>query len=123
MASKKDYKEIKDEGQRSVEQLEQDLQVLSDTVEKFLKSGAEDSKEQLDELREEAGSRLAAVKERLSSYSDEVKHRLKAGQESLQEHGKDALDCADTYVHENPWKGIGIAAAAGLFVGLLIGRR
>ena len=30
---------------------------------------------------------------------------------------------ADDYVHDNPWRSIGIAAGFGLVVGLLIGRR
>jgi ElaB/YqjD/DUF883 family membrane-anchored ribosome-binding protein len=29
----------------------------------------------------------------------------------------------DVYVHENPWKAIGIAAGIGVLVGLLAGRR
>jgi ElaB/YqjD/DUF883 family membrane-anchored ribosome-binding protein len=29
----------------------------------------------------------------------------------------------DDYVHEHPWKSIGVAAGVGLLVGLLIGRR
>ncbi|RYF36345.1 MAG: DUF883 family protein, partial [Comamonadaceae bacterium] len=30
---------------------------------------------------------------------------------------------ADVYVHENPWRAIGLAAGAGLVIGLLISRR
>jgi ElaB/YqjD/DUF883 family membrane-anchored ribosome-binding protein len=29
----------------------------------------------------------------------------------------------DGYVHENPWKAIGVAAGLGVLVGLLAGRR
>ncbi|MCZ7654646.1 MAG: hypothetical protein M5R42_10755 [Rhodocyclaceae bacterium] len=29
----------------------------------------------------------------------------------------------DDYVHDNPWRSIGIAAGIGLVIGLLIGRR
>ncbi len=34
-----------------------------------------------------------------------------------------ARDVTDQYVHTNPWKAIGIAAAAGMLLGLLLGRR
>lgn len=34
-----------------------------------------------------------------------------------------AMDVTDQYVHTNPWKAIGIAAAAGMLLGLMLGRR
>ncbi|WP_043448680.1 DUF883 family protein [Halotalea alkalilenta] len=120
MAGKKD---IKIDADRTREQLEQDLRDLSDTVEKFLKSSAEDTSEHMTQLRAEAGSTLEEIKQRLASYGEDFKHRLQAGGDELRERSRDAIDCADTYVHENPWRGIGIAAAAGVFVGLLLGRR
>jgi ElaB/YqjD/DUF883 family membrane-anchored ribosome-binding protein len=30
---------------------------------------------------------------------------------------------ADDYVHDNPWRSVGVAAGFGFIVGLLIGRR
>jgi ElaB/YqjD/DUF883 family membrane-anchored ribosome-binding protein len=33
-----------------------------------------------------------------------------------------AADVTDQYVQENPWRAVGIAAAAGLLIGLLIRR-
>jgi ElaB/YqjD/DUF883 family membrane-anchored ribosome-binding protein len=36
---------------------------------------------------------------------------------------KAAAEATDTYVHENPWQAVGIAAGVGLVIGLLIGRR
>ena len=36
---------------------------------------------------------------------------------------KAAARATDEYVHESPWTAIGIAAGAGLLIGLLIGRR
>jgi len=120
MASKK---EIKDQSARSIEQLEDDIRTLSDTLEQFISSSADDSAEQLDQLRNEAGSRLAEVKERFQQHGNNIRDRLKSGQETLQEHGRDAFQCADSYVQDNPWRGIGIAAAAGLAIGILIGRR
>jgi ElaB/YqjD/DUF883 family membrane-anchored ribosome-binding protein len=37
--------------------------------------------------------------------------------------GKAAAKVTDVYVHDNPWRSIGVAAAVGLVVGLLAGRR
>jgi ElaB/YqjD/DUF883 family membrane-anchored ribosome-binding protein len=36
---------------------------------------------------------------------------------------KAAGHAADDYVHENPWRAIGVAAGIGVIIGLLIGRR
>jgi ElaB/YqjD/DUF883 family membrane-anchored ribosome-binding protein len=48
---------------------------------------------------------------------------LADAQENLVEKGKVAAKATDEYVHENPWRSIGISAAVGLVIGLLIGRR
>ena len=37
--------------------------------------------------------------------------------------GKLAARATDEYVHENPWRAVGIGAGVGLIIGLLIGRR
>lgn len=39
------------------------------------------------------------------------------------EKGKAAAQSTDEFVHEHPWKSIGIAAGVGLVVGMLIARR
>jgi ElaB/YqjD/DUF883 family membrane-anchored ribosome-binding protein len=44
-------------------------------------------------------------------------------QEALMEKTKAAAETTDQYVHENPWKAIGVAASLGLIVGLLLRRR
>jgi ElaB/YqjD/DUF883 family membrane-anchored ribosome-binding protein len=36
---------------------------------------------------------------------------------------KDAARATDEYVHEHPWGAVGIAALAGLAIGVLIARR
>jgi ElaB/YqjD/DUF883 family membrane-anchored ribosome-binding protein len=36
---------------------------------------------------------------------------------------KQYADVTDEYVHANPWKALGIAAAAGVLVGILMSRR
>ncbi len=39
------------------------------------------------------------------------------------EKGKRIAQDADSYVHEHPWQAIGVAAATGALIGMLIGRR
>ncbi len=52
-----------------------------------------------------------------------AKDKLADLQEDLLEKGKAATKAADEYVHENPWKSVGIAAGVGLIIGLLMSRR
>jgi ElaB/YqjD/DUF883 family membrane-anchored ribosome-binding protein len=59
------------------------------------------------------------LQERLATAKDGL---LKL-QESATEKAKAAGRAADDYVHDHPWKSVGIAAGIGLVVGLLIGRR
>ncbi|HET7776216.1 MAG TPA: hypothetical protein VFK74_07610 [Azospira sp.] len=36
---------------------------------------------------------------------------------------KAAARATDDFVHDNPWKAVGIAAGVGLLLGVIIGRR
>ena len=44
-------------------------------------------------------------------------------QQAALEKGKKIAHDTDTYVHEHPWRAIGISAAVGVLVGMLIARR
>jgi ElaB/YqjD/DUF883 family membrane-anchored ribosome-binding protein len=39
------------------------------------------------------------------------------------DRAKAAARVTDDYVHDNPWRAIGAAAAAGFLIGLLVNRR
>jgi ElaB/YqjD/DUF883 family membrane-anchored ribosome-binding protein len=52
-----------------------------------------------------------------------AKTTLTRGSDIVRRSAKDAMSAGDTYVHEQPWQAIGVAAAAGLVVGYLIARR
>lgn len=96
----------------SKEQLYDDLRQLSSTVEELMQATADDSRENVSRVREQAELRLAAVKGRLSEKGEQVR-----------EQALEKFDCADNYVHENPWASVGLAAGAGVVLGLLLGRR
>ncbi|MFE8898786.1 MULTISPECIES: DUF883 family protein [Cobetia] len=96
----------------NTEQLKEDLRHLSQTVEELLHASAEDSRESMKEARARAQSRLEATRARLSAQGD----RLAAS-------ARESADCADRYVHDNPWTSVGIGAAAGVVIGMLLGRR
>ncbi|WP_111412454.1 DUF883 family protein [Billgrantia lactosivorans] len=97
-------------------QLKEDLHQLSHTIEELVSATADDSRSNIKELRERAEKRLK-----------ETRARLEARGERLYGEARDTLhhqaDACDRYVHDNPWTSIGIGAAVGVVIGMLIGRR
>ncbi|GAA3901298.1 YqjD family protein [Halomonas cibimaris] len=98
------------------EQLQQDLRHLSDTVEELVNATAQDASSEMKDLRQRAEQRLKDTRARVEARGE----RLYAGtRDSLSQQA----DCCDRYVRDNPWTSLGIGAAAGVVVGLLLGRR
>lgn len=89
-----------------------DLRVVIADAEELLRLGAEQTGAAATEWRSKVEARLADAKASLLDMQDKAIERAKA-----------AGRAADDYVHENPWRSIGVAAGVGLVVGLLIGRR
>ena len=52
-----------------------------------------------------------------------AKERLGDMQEKAVERTRAAAKATDHYVHEHPWQAIGVAAAIGVVIGLLLNRR
>jgi|SRR5450830_39136 len=94
------------------EQLIADFKVVVADAEALIKATANQGGEALATLRGKAEDSLAIAKLKMAD-----------AQESLVEKGKVAAKVTDEYVHENPWKAIGVSAGVGLVIGLLIGRR
>lgn len=92
--------------------IDDDLTLLSDTLEEVLRSSGDPADQKYIELKARAEQALNDVKNRVSTASDNYYFRAKK-----------AVYRADDYVHEQPWKGIGIGAAAGLVLGMLLARR
>jgi ElaB/YqjD/DUF883 family membrane-anchored ribosome-binding protein len=72
---------------------------------------------------QQADGEAKALRERISDRLDGAKEKLLDAQHEAVERAKAAASATDDYVHDNPWQAIGVAAAIGLAVGVLIGRR
>ena len=94
------------------EQLIADFKVVVADAEALIKATANTGGEALANLRSKAEDSLAVAKSKMAEV-----------QESLVEKSKAAAKVTDEYVHENPWKAVGVSAGVGLVIGLLIGRR
>ena len=54
---------------------------------------------------------------------DVASKKLHDAQNSVIVSAKQASDCTEVYVKENPWRAVGAAAGVGLLIGVMIGRR
>lgn len=99
------------EGDVSKEKLMQDLRVVVADAEELLRATAG-----------QAGEKAAAARERIQESLVVAKERLVAAERAVVEKTKQAAKATDEYVHENPWKSVGIAAGVGLIIGMLISR-
>ena len=70
---------------------------------------------------------MAEVRAKTEESLRVVKSKLADAQAALRVKTKSAAKATDAYVHENPWKVVGVsagvAAAVGLVIGLLMDRR
>lgn len=94
------------------DKLVSDLKVVISDTEELLRATAGAAGDKVGELRERLGVRLRDTKERLVDLEAAVVDKTKA-----------AARATDDFVHEEPWKAVGVAAALGLALGVLIGRR
>ncbi len=82
-----------------------------------------DAEELLRATASQAGEKVSAARERIQASLAAAKVKLTEAERALLEKSKLAAKAADEYVRENPWQAVGIAAAAGLVLGVLISRR
>jgi ElaB/YqjD/DUF883 family membrane-anchored ribosome-binding protein len=71
----------------------------------------------------QAGQEAVAARARIQQSLLNVKERMVDAEDAVIERTKLAAKITDEYVHENPWKAIGITAALGMIVGMLIAKR
>jgi ElaB/YqjD/DUF883 family membrane-anchored ribosome-binding protein len=104
------------------------METLSEEVSKEqlmadFKEVVADAEALLQATANQGGEKVAQVRAKAEESLKVVKARIEDAQAVLVARTKEAAKATDVYVHENPWKAIGIAAGVGLVVGLLIGRR
>ncbi|PXW99537.1 ElaB/YqjD/DUF883 family membrane-anchored ribosome-binding protein [Sphaerotilus hippei] len=82
-----------------------------------------DAEDLLKVTADDASDEMSALRSRVQSRLKDAKAQIVQIQEAALARAKEASKATDAYVHENPWKSIGVAAGVGLLVGMLIGRR
>jgi ElaB/YqjD/DUF883 family membrane-anchored ribosome-binding protein len=89
-----------------------DVKTLVADADDLVKAMASATGEKATELGDRLRVKLRSAKEKLGDVQEVVADRAKA-----------AARATDDFVHDNPWKSVGIAAAAGFLIGLLVNRR
>jgi len=88
-----------------------------------LKLVVADAEELLAATASQTGERVAALRVRMEENLRAARHKLEDAEEALKLRTREMANATDHYVHDHPWRAVGVAAGVGLVVGLLIGRR
>lgn len=102
--------------QASAEKLKEDLRHLTQTLEDLLAATAGETSSEIRELRERARARLEETRARLTERGSEL---YQQASETL----RSTAQQTEGYVREHPWTSIGLGAAVGMLIGVLMGRR
>ena len=97
--------------------------VSKDKLVADLKVVVADAEELLRATASQAGEKVSAARERIQASLASAKVKLTEAEQALLEKSKLAAKATDEYVRENPWQAVGVAAAVGLVLGVLISRR
>lgn len=106
------YTELENTDTVTKQKLMADFKVVIADAEELLKATAQD-----------AGEKAVAARARIEAHLRDAKVKLADLEQALTIRAKQAADVTDQYVHDNPWKAVGIAGGVGLLLGMLISRR
>lgn len=98
--------------ERTRDQIVDDFGVVLNEAEDLLKRAGQETGDKARDLRAQVESKLLHAKLKLQEMEGKALDQAKA-----------AARVTDDYVHDNPWISIGVAAAVGFVVGLLLNRR
>ena len=96
----------------SADKLMEDLRLVVTDAEELLKATAG-----------QAGEKVAAARARAEESIDAAKTRIAQAGYAAAAQTREAAKATDDYVHDNPWTAIGVAAAVGIVIGVLLARK
>jgi ElaB/YqjD/DUF883 family membrane-anchored ribosome-binding protein len=98
-------------------------QVTMGEVMEDLREVVADAEGLLKATADQTGERIAAARGKAEESLKAAKARLDEQEAALMVKTKAVAKATEDYVRDNPWKSVGIAAAAGLVLGILAKRR
>jgi ElaB/YqjD/DUF883 family membrane-anchored ribosome-binding protein len=99
------------------------MQVTTDKLMKDLRAVFVDTEDLLKATAGQTGERIEKVRARAEESLRNARTRVQAASQGVQVAAQDAMHEVDSQVRANPWTAVGVAAAIGLVVGILIGRK
>ncbi len=93
------------------------------TVRNDMKTLLRDAQELFREATAASGEKAEELRQKGIGLLEAAGAKAQELQAAAIESGKEAAKSTDEFVHEHPWKAVGIAAGVGLLVGLLIARK
>jgi ElaB/YqjD/DUF883 family membrane-anchored ribosome-binding protein len=98
--------------ERTRDQMVDDFATVLTEAEDMLKKASHETGDRARDLRAQVEAKLLAAKLRLQEMQGDAVDRA-----------RDAARATDDYVHDNPWQAVGVGAAVGFVVGMLMTRR
>jgi ElaB/YqjD/DUF883 family membrane-anchored ribosome-binding protein len=92
--------------------LSTEMHGLLDEVDGLVRETASLTADELARAKDRIGERLTAAKQSAQEMGDKLVKRARRGAEAT-----------NTYVHERPWKAVGIGAAVAFLLGFVLSRR
>ena len=88
-----------------------------------LKQAIDDAEEALSATADVGDEKLAEVRARLRESLRVARDRVTDAEIAVRAKSREVARATDVYVHENPYRSMGAAAALGLLIGVLLTRR
>jgi len=88
-----------------------------------IRSVIADGEDLLKAAAEVSGEGFAVARQKFEKKLGSAKARLADASQAAVEKTRETATAANRYVHDNPWPAIGVAAAAGMLIGILVSRR
>lgn len=87
-----------------------------------LKSSINDAEKWLSDEAEKVAGVTEETRARFQDALTTAKGDLRKLEDSILAHGRQAAETVNVYVQDNPWKSVGLGAAVGIILGMLIAR-
>jgi ElaB/YqjD/DUF883 family membrane-anchored ribosome-binding protein len=97
--------------------------VSTDKLMEDLRLVVTDAEELLRATAGQAGEKVAAARARAAESVDAAKARIAQAGYAVAAQTREAAKVADDYVRDNPWAAVGVAAAVGVVIGILIAKK
>lgn len=99
------------------------MDVTTDKLVKDLRTVVGDAEALLEATASQGGEQIARIRARAEASLRTAQARIREMTELAERQAREGVAAADRSVRDNPWQSVGAAAAAGLLIGFLLGRK